>query len=53
VELLRKRRADEGVTFGDVADHITDYVRLHPPVFAALDAFARYLAEGGHPEPTG
>jgi len=45
VDLLRKRRAAEPVTFGDVADHITDYVRLHPPVYAALDAFAKYLAE--------
>ena len=45
VDLLRKRRGGERVTFGDVADHVTDYMKLHPPAFETLDAFARYLAE--------
>jgi hypothetical protein len=45
IDFLRKRRGREQVTFDDVADHLNDYVRLHPSSFKALDAFAKYLAE--------
>ena len=45
VDLLRKLRGDERVTFADVADHMSDYAKLHPGALRAIDAFARYLAE--------
>ena len=45
IELLRKLRGDERVSFSDVADHISDYAKLHPSSLRAIDAFARYLAE--------
>jgi len=45
VDLLRKLRGDERVSFNDVADHISDYAKLHPGSLRAIDAFARYLAE--------
>jgi len=45
VDLLRKLRGDERVSFNDVADHMTDYAKLHPGALRAIDAFARYVAE--------
>jgi hypothetical protein len=45
VELLRKRRGDEQVTFKDVADHLSDYLKHHPSALRAIDGFARYVAE--------
>ena len=45
VDLLRKLRGDERVAFKDVADHMSDYAKLHPGALRAIDAFARYLAE--------
>ena len=45
VDLLRKLRGEERVSFNDVADHISDYAKLHPSSLRAVDAFARYLAE--------
>ena len=45
VELLRKRHGDEQVTFKDVADHLSDYLKRHPAALRAIDGFARYVAE--------
>jgi hypothetical protein len=45
VDLLRKLRGAERVTFSDVADHMNEYAKLHPGALRAIDAFARYLAE--------
>jgi hypothetical protein len=45
VDLLRKLRGDERVSFNDVADHMIDYAKLHPGALRAIDAFARYVAE--------
>ena len=45
IDLLRKLRSNESVTFADIADHLTDYIKQHPGALRAIDAFARYLAE--------
>ena len=45
IDLLRRLRGDEHVTFGDVADHLMDYVKQHPGTLRALDGFARFVAE--------
>jgi len=45
MDLLRKLRGQERVSFGDVADHMNDYAKLHPDALRPIDAFARYLAE--------
>ena len=45
IDMLRRRRGEELVTFNDVADLLNDYVRRHAPAFEVLDAFAKHLAE--------
>jgi len=45
VDLLRKLRGAERVSFSDVADHMNDYAKLHPGALRVIEAFARYLAE--------
>jgi hypothetical protein len=45
VDLLRKLRGEEQVTFNDVADHLTDYAKRHPASLKSIDGFARYVAE--------
>jgi len=45
IDLLRKLRGAERVTFNDVADHLNDYVKQHPAALRALDGFARFIAE--------
>ena len=45
IELLRKLRGDERISFSDIADHMIDYAKNHPGAFSAIDAFARCLAE--------
>jgi hypothetical protein len=44
VELLRSRRGDAEVTFGDVADHLVDYMDLHPASRETVDDLAAFLA---------
>ena len=44
IEFLRKERGDEEVTFNDVCDHLLDYSERHPENAAALEDFARFLA---------
>src|SRR5690348_1339273 len=44
VELLRPRRGDEDVTFGDVADHLVDYMDRHPESRKVVDDLAAFLA---------
>jgi hypothetical protein len=45
IDLLRKLRGPEQVTFNDVADHLDDFVRQNPKDAHAIDAFARFIAE--------
>ena len=45
VDLLRKKRGAENVTFNDIADHLDDYVRQHPASFRAIDGLAQFMAE--------
>ncbi|HEV2686158.1 MAG TPA: hypothetical protein VGW79_05930, partial [Actinomycetota bacterium] len=45
VDLLRKLRGGERASFQEVADHMSDYAKLHPGALRAIEAFARYLAE--------
>jgi hypothetical protein len=44
VALLRERRGDELVTFGDVADHLQDFVRRDPSTEPVVDRLAAFLA---------
>jgi hypothetical protein len=44
ITLLRERRGEEGVTFGEVADHLVDFVTRSPAHVAMVDRLANYLA---------
>jgi hypothetical protein len=44
VERLRSQRGDEEVTFGDVADHLVDYMDRHPESRETVDDLAAFLA---------
>ena len=48
IDLLRKLRGQEHVTFNDVADRLDDYVRQNPKDAHAIDDFARFMAELEH-----
>jgi hypothetical protein len=42
-ELLRARRGDQTVSFGEIADHLFDYADLHPKDHHVLSRFAAFL----------
>ena len=44
IDVLRDRRGDERVTFGDVADHLVDFAERHPEAARTVDSLARVLA---------
>ena len=44
VELLREKRGEEEVTFGNVADHLNDYADRHPDGREVIEDFARFIA---------
>ena len=44
VEELRKKRGEEEVTFGNVADHLNDYADRHPEARETVEDFARFVA---------
>jgi hypothetical protein len=44
IALLRRKRGPEWVCFGNIADHLQDYVDRYPSDRAAIDRFARFLA---------
>ncbi|HEX8001226.1 MAG TPA: DUF6104 family protein [Mycobacteriales bacterium] len=45
IERLRAERGDEQVTFGDVADHLVDFVDRDPAARGVVDRLAGFLAE--------
>lgn len=45
IERLRAERGDEQVTFGDVADHLVDFVDRDPAARDVVGRLARFLAE--------
>lgn len=45
IDLLRRLRGDERISFTELAHRMIDYAKSHPGAFSAIDAFARYLAE--------
>lgn len=45
IRRLREARGDERVTFGDVADHFTDFVDRDASARDVIDRLARFLAE--------
>jgi hypothetical protein len=44
VETLRKKRGEEEVTFGNVADHLNDYADRRPEARETIEDLARFLA---------
>lgn len=44
VDVLRRRRGDEQVTFGDVADHLEDFVARRPASRGVVEELALFLA---------
>jgi hypothetical protein len=44
IALLRRKRGPEWVCFGNIADHMQDYMGRHPGDRAVIDRFARFLA---------
>src|SRR5438094_360350 len=50
IDLLRKLRGEERVTFNDVADHLGDYVRQNPKHVHAIEDVARFMAGVEHVE---
>ncbi|HVL33495.1 MAG TPA: DUF6104 family protein [Actinomycetota bacterium] len=44
IETLRAARGDEQITFGDVCDHLIDYVGQRPQEADAVDRLARFMA---------
>jgi Family of unknown function (DUF6104) len=44
IEELAERRADEDVTFGWLAEKLTEFVDLHPEDEAAIERLATWLA---------
>lgn len=44
IEILKRRRGDERVTFGDVADHLADYLRDNRDDEDTIERLARFLA---------
>lgn len=42
---LREERGDEQVTFGDVADHLVDFVDRDPAARDVVERLARFLAQ--------
>jgi hypothetical protein len=44
IEELAERRGDEEVTFGWLAEKLTEFVDLHPEHEAAVDRLATFLA---------
>jgi hypothetical protein len=58
IELLRTKRGDERVTFGEIADHLAEYQDLYPDEADAAHRFAAFLArvediDHDHDEATG
>ena len=49
IDLLRKLRGAERVTFNDVADHLNDYVKQHPAALRARHTLAQTTAPDGSP----
>lgn len=45
IELLRERRGDEEVTFGDICDHMHDYLGQNPDDDKAVRRLALFLAK--------
>ena len=45
VDRLRETRGSEEVTFGDVADHLVDFVDRDPAARDVVDRLAAFLAE--------
>lgn len=44
IEELERRRGDEEVTLGWVAEQLREFTDLHPEFEAAIDRFATHLA---------
>ena len=44
VEMLRDKRGEEEVTFGNVCDHLNDYADRHPETREVIEDFARFIA---------
>lgn len=44
IETLRDKRGDEKVSFGDVADHLRDYLERRPEHREAVERIALFLA---------
>jgi hypothetical protein len=44
IELLRAKRGNESVTFGDIADHLVEFEELYPSDAEAIDRLASFLA---------
>jgi hypothetical protein len=45
VELLRRRRGDQKISFADVADHLADFAQNHPEYSAVMERLAEFLVE--------
>ena len=45
IEQLRSKRGTEQITFGDIADHLHDYVDRHPAARDAILRLAQFLAD--------
>ena len=42
---LRDKRGGQKVTFDQVADHMSDFARLHPDARPVIDGLAGFLAD--------
>lgn len=43
IDMLRRHRGTQTVSFSEVADHLFDYCDLHPDAATALEHFATFL----------